>query len=65
MRFDMQAAQTEKNRAEMRADALLQQLRAMTPDQAAAWVEANVNNATQQKQLLKTIVKALVVLARE
>lgn len=65
MRLNVQASQAEKNRAEMRADNLLQQLRAMTPAQAAAWVEANINTAAQQKQLLKVMIKALVFLAND
>lgn len=47
-----------------RADNTINTLAAMTPAQAAAWVEANVNTFADQKAFDKTIAKILCVLAR-
>ena len=39
-------------------------LRGMTPDQAEAWVEANVTTLTTAKTTMKLIARMLVILAR-
>lgn len=42
----------------------LNALKTMRPDDVAAWVEANVNNLAQAKDLLKTLSVAVSILAR-
>lgn len=44
--------------------AKLQALRNMTPAEVGAWVDANVNNLADAKDVLKTLAIAVCVLAR-
>lgn len=50
--------------AAARVDIKLQVLAAMSPAQARAWVNANVNNLADAKDALGTLAAAVVVLAR-
>ena len=36
----------------------------MTPNQAAQWIEANVNNLATAKDVLKRLAKVCIILAR-
>ena len=65
MQFNVQAGSANKSRADARSDALLMQLKAMTPTQAAAWVETNVTNLAQAKVVLKVFAKMLVIVAKD
>lgn len=57
--------QLEEEDRETRAHALTSVLGSMTPDEGAAWVEANVTDLASAKQALKLMAKILVVLIRE
>jgi len=65
MRLNIQGSQHEKNRSEVRADVLLSQFKNMTPQQAANWVDTNVNNIATAKIALKMFAKMLVILAKD
>jgi hypothetical protein len=56
--------QDELDAAEARQYAKLAALRAMTPAQVDAWVEANVNTLADAKDALKTLAIAVAILAR-
>jgi hypothetical protein len=47
-----------------RQHAKLTTLRGLSPDQAQAWVDANVNTLEDAKDVLKTLVVAVSVLSR-
>lgn len=64
MRLNVKGSDVDKDRAQVRADAFLSTLRRVTPDQAAQWVEANVNSMADAKQLLKTMARVMTYLAR-
>jgi len=44
---------------------LLTRLRDTTPDEAAQWVEDNVNSLAEAKNLMKKLTKLLVYLAKK
>lgn len=56
--------QDQADSAAASADVSIRILREMTPTQAAAWVETNINTFADQKLFDKTIAKILCVLAR-
>lgn len=65
MQLNVQAKPEEKDRQSANADAMVQSFQAMTPTQAAVWIDANVNNLTAAKTVLKAFAKMLVILARK
>lgn len=58
------AAQEAADAQAAREDAAIAAIAAMTPAQAAAYVENNVTNLAEAKAVLKTMAKAICVLAR-
>jgi hypothetical protein len=56
--------QDELDAAEARQYAKLQALRAMTPAQVDAWVDANVSDLASARDALKTLAIAVGILAR-
>ena len=54
----------EQERLQMRGDALLAQLRGVTPDQAAQWIETNVTSLASAKTVLKALARYIVWQAR-
>lgn len=65
MQLNVQAPQEEKDRRSAREDAMVQSFQNMTPAQAGAWIDANVNNIATVKVVLKAFAKMLVILARK
>jgi hypothetical protein len=64
MRINHQAPLEQKDRAELTRDTLLTQLKGLTPDQAAQWIEANVTDLPSAKVALKVMAKVIVFLLR-
>lgn len=59
------AAQDATEKEQLTADTLLQQIKAMTPEQAATYVNNNTATLAQTRIILKTFARALVILARQ
>ena len=52
-------------KADAKSDAFVQSFVAMTPAQVAAYVEANVGNLAEAKQLLKKLALMMLAIAKE
>ena len=50
---------------ELRGDPALQALRARTPAQVDAWIDANVTTLAQAREVLKTLARIVALIARE
>lgn len=64
MRLDIKGSEKEKDRAQVRGDTLLNTLKSITPEQAAQWVDSNVNSLADAKNLLKTMARVITYLVR-
>ena len=64
-RFNNVATPEAKATAELKADAVLANLRTKTPAQAAQYVEDNVTDLASAKKFLKVLAKIIVVLAKQ
>lgn len=64
MRLDIKGSEKEKDRAQVKGDALLNTLKSITPEQAAQWVDSNVNSLADAKNLLKTMARVITYLVR-
>ena len=64
MPIQIRATQAQKDERTTRADALLQQMKSRTPAQIEAYIDANVNNLAQARDVLKLLAKAVVLLLR-
>lgn len=61
MRFDAKASVEHKRAARVKSDLDLTALAAMEPDELDAWLEANVMNMNQVRELLKSLVPAVLM----
>ena len=59
------AAASSAEHADIKADALIATLKAMSPAQAANYVQTNVTDLASAKTILKAFAKILVLLARD
>lgn len=64
MRLDIRGSEKDKDRAQVKGDALLNTLKSITPEQAAQWVDSNVNSLADAKNLLKTMARVITYLVR-
>ena len=64
MKVAIKAPQEEKDRHTVKADQQIQQIAALTPDQAAAYVDQQVVDLASAKRILKVLTKIVIYLLR-
>lgn len=64
MKVAIKAPQEEKDRHIVKADQQIQQIAALTPDQAAAYVDRQVVDLASAKRILKVLTKIVIYLLR-
>lgn len=57
-------SKSEKELQEILGDDFMVQIRTLTPQQVANWIDTNVNNLAEAKQVLKILAKVVVYIVR-